>query len=116
MAQFRSVEVDEEMLIPVQAMRLKDDRIGDVEQERGLANASLTNQGHVLAIAQQAEALTNVVSTPAEVLSLTDGAAMEERIAITPSHVTNSQEWQLQNEPAPIIHLTPQNFKGTRRR
>ena len=111
MAQFRSVEADKEMLTSVHAMRLKDDRIGDVEQERGLTNSSLANQGHILAIAQQAETPTDVVSAPAEVLSLTDGAAMEERIAITTNHATNSRERHRQNEPLAIIHATTQNYK-----
>ena len=82
------------MLIAPQAMLLKHHRIGDVEQERGLSNASLANQGHILAVAQQAETLTHVVTTPEKVSPLTDGAAMEERIAITTNPATNSRERQ----------------------
>jgi hypothetical protein len=75
-------------------MRLEHHRIGDVEQERGFSNSALANQGHVLAIAQQAETLTDVIRAPTEVSPLTDGAAMKERIGITTSHATNSRERQ----------------------
>jgi len=104
--QLGSVEINEEMLASMEAMSLEHDRISDVEQERGFSNASLANQGHILAIAQQAQTLIDVLSAPAKVFSSTDGAAMEKRIAVTTSHGTNSQERQRQTESIPIIHPT----------
>jgi hypothetical protein len=79
-AQLPTVNIDKEMLVRFEPMLVENFGVCDVEKERGLANASLPDQGDALSIAEQGQSLAHLVLAVKEVSTVADGTTVKKGV------------------------------------
>jgi hypothetical protein len=72
--------IDKEVLVGFEAISAKDGGVGQVEQERTLTNAPLSDQGDALTVNQQRQDLASFGLAAKEIGSVSNRPTMEKRV------------------------------------